>query len=148
MIHSAVDIVDDIVDEIIVEDVVGRRRGVAFEEEEERNADGVRRLRLLTACSSLSFVLTATTIAFLLLLRLLIPLRRIEDIDDGREEEKACTASVVNGNDDDDDAKSTIIAAAEVDEQLCLFFIATIQEPTGTREVGDFNTDDSGCRSK
>jgi hypothetical protein len=58
MIHNAVDIVDELDDEIIVdgnaEDVVGRRRrGVAFEKEDD---DGVRRLRLLAACSSLSIV--------------------------------------------------------------------------------------------
>ena len=79
------------------------------------------------------------TMAFLLLLRLLPPLRLIEDIDDGWDDEKACTASIENGNDDcaplrrqrlppvddddeDDDAKSTIIAAIAEDERL--FFIS------------------------
>ena len=80
--------------------------------------------------------------AFLLLLRLLPPLRLIEDIDDGWDDEKACTASIENGNDDcaplrrqrlppvddddeDDDAKSTIIAAIAEDERL--FFISEMR---------------------
>ena len=136
MIHSAVDIVDELVfaagtvdDDV---DVVGRRRAVV-ECKGRNDDDGARRLRVLTALSSLSFART-------LLLRLLPPLRLIEDIDDGRwDEEKACTASAesnddcaplrrqrlppVDEDDEDDDAKSTIIAAIAEDERLFLFFI-------------------------
>ena len=91
--------------------------------------------------------------AFLLLLRLLPPLRLIEDIDDGWDDEKACTASIENGNDDcaplrrqrlppvddddeDDDAKSTIIAAIAEDERL--FFISGVRTKPLARVRFDF----------
>jgi hypothetical protein len=135
MIHSAVDIVDELFvdanDDVDDNVVVGRRRAVV-ECKGRNDDDGARRSRLLTALSSLSFART-------LLLRLLPPLRLIEDIDDGWDEEKACTASAENGNDDcaplrrqrlppdddeeEDDAKSTIIAAIAEDERLFPSFI-------------------------
>ena len=58
MIHSAVDIVDELVfaavDDVADDVVVGRRRAVA-ECKGRNDDDGARRLRLLTALSSLSF---------------------------------------------------------------------------------------------
>lgn len=167
MIHSAVDIVDELVFAAVTvgDDVdgVGRRRAVV-EYKGRSDDDGARRLRVLTALSSLSFARTATTtMAFLLLLRLLPPLRLIEDIDDGRDEEKACTASAegnddcaplrrqrlppVDEDDEDDDAKSTIIAAIAEDERLFLFFIVGHEYPIrsrgriqflGSRSFGDY----------
>ena len=156
MIHSAVDIVDELVFAAVTVGDDGRRRAVV-ECEGCNDDDGARRLRVLTALSSLSFART-------LLLRLLPPLRLIEDIDDGRDEEKACTASAENGNDDcallrrqrmppvdeddeDDDAKSTIIAAIAEDERLFLFFIVGHEYPIrsrgriqflGSRSFGDY----------
>lgn len=163
MIHSAVDIVDELVFAAVTVGDDGRRRAVV-ECEGCNDDDGARRLRVLTALSSLSFARTATTtMAFLLLLRLLPPLRLIEDIDDGRDEEKACTASAegnddcaplrrqrlppVDEDDEDDDAKSTIIAAIAEDERLFLFFIVGHEYPIrsrgriqflGSRSFGDY----------
>jgi len=79
MIHSAVDIVDELFvdanDDVDDNVVVGRRRAVV-ECKGRNDDDGARRSRVLTALSSLSFART-------LLLRLLPPPRLIEDIDDG-----------------------------------------------------------------